>query len=124
MSIRGIRGATTIDENTPEAILAGTRELLLALLQANPTLKPEDIASVLFTMTEDLNAVHPALAARQLGWVDVPLMCAREIAVPGSVQRCVRVLIHWNTDMPQNAVRHVYLREAVTLRPEYANSPK
>jgi chorismate mutase len=124
MSIRGIRGATTIDENTPEAILSGTRELLFALLQANPTLKPEDIASVLFTMTEDLNAVHPALAARQLGWVDVPLMCAREIAVPGSVQRCVRVLIHWNTDMPQNAVRHVYLREAVTLRPEYANSPR
>jgi chorismate mutase len=124
MSIRGIRGATTIVENTPEAILAGTRELLLALLQANPTLKPEDIASILFTMTEDLNAVHPALAARQLGWVDVPLMCAREIAVPGSVQRCVRVLIHWNTDMPQNAVRHVYLREAVTLRPEYANSPR
>jgi len=124
MSIRGIRGATTIVENTPEAILAGTRELLLALLQANPTVKPEDIASILFTMTEDLNAVHPALAARQLGWVDVPLMCAREIAVPGSVQRCVRVLIHWNTDMPQNAVRHVYLREAVTLRPEYANSPR
>ncbi len=124
MSIRGIRGATTIDENTPEAILAGTQELLLALLQANPTLKPEDIASVLFTMTEDLDAVHPALAARQLGWVEVPLMCAREIAVPGSVQRCVRILIHWNTDMPQNAVRHVYLREAVTLRPEYAISSK
>lgn len=120
MSIRGIRGATTVDENTPEAILAGTRELLLALVQANPTLKPEDIASIFFTMTEDLDAVHPALAARQLGWVEVPLMCAREISVPDSVQRCVRVLIHWNTDMPQNAVRHVYLHGAVTLRPEYA----
>ncbi|WP_322507435.1 chorismate mutase [Anaerolinea sp.] len=120
MSIRGIRGATTVDENTPEAILAGTRELLLALMQANPALKPEDIASIFFTMTEDLDAVHPALAARQLGWVVVPLMCAREISVPDSVQRCVRVLIHWNTDMPQNAVRHVYLRGAVTLRPEYA----
>lgn len=124
MSIRGIRGATTVDENTPEAILAGTRELLLALMQANPALKPEDIASIFFTMTDDLDAVHPALAARQLGWVEVPLMCAREISVPDSVQHCVRVLIHWNTDMPQNAVRHVYLHGAATLRPEYAVTPK
>ncbi|WP_322508775.1 chorismate mutase [Anaerolinea sp.] len=124
MSIRGIRGATTVDENTPEAILAGTRELLLALMQANPALKPEDIASIFFTMTDDLDAVHPALAARQLGWVEVPLMCAREISVPDSVQRCVRVLIHWNTNMPQNAVRHVYLHGAATLRPEYAVNPK
>ena len=99
-------------------ILAATQELLEAILQANAGLKTEDIASALFTTTDDLNSVYPALAARQMGWGNVPMMCAREIPVPGSLPRCVRVLIEWNTERTQNAIKHVYLRDAVSLRPD------
>lgn len=118
MAVRGIRGAITVNQNTAEAILQATQELLQALLQANPGLQPEDIASVLFTVTEDLDAAYPAQAARALGWRQVPLMCAREIPVPGGLPRCIRILIHWNTDRPAASVRPVYLREAVQLRPD------
>jgi chorismate mutase len=120
MSLRGIRGATTVCENTTDAILSATRELLLAILEANPSLRPADIASVFFTLTEDLSAVYPAQAARGLGWEDVPLICAREIPVPGSLPCCVRVMILWNTDLAQKDVHHVYLRQAVQLRPDLA----
>ena len=120
MSIRGIRGATSVTCNQPDEILEATYELLGAILQANPGLQAADIASAWFTVTDDLDAAYPAQAARKLGWTLVPLMCAREIAVPGSLPRCIRVLLHWNTDLPQEAVRHVYLREAVTLRPEFS----
>lgn len=124
MSVRGIRGATVAAENTPEAILSATRELLTAIVEANPGLKPEDIASAIFTVTPDLDAAFPAQAARQLGWQHVPLMCAREIPVPGSLPRCIRVLLHWNTDRPQHAIRPVYLRAAAGLRPDLAkNNP-
>jgi chorismate mutase len=118
MAIRGIRGAITVDMDTPEHVLAATRELLEAILHANPTLRGEDIASALFTVTDDLCSAYPALAARQMGWNQVPMMCAREIPVPGGLPRCVRVLLHWNTDLPQQAVRHVYLRGAMVLRPD------
>ncbi len=118
MTVRGIRGAITVDMDTPEHILTATRELLEAILNANPDLRCEDIASALFTVTDDLCAAYPALAARQMGWERVPMMCAREIPVPGSLPRCIRVLLHWNTDLPQEAVRHVYLREAMVLRPD------
>lgn len=118
MAIRGIRGAITVDMDAPEHILAATRELLEAILNANPTLRCEDIASALFTVTDDLHSAYPALAARQMGWDLVPMMCAREIPVPGGLPRCVRVLLHWNTDLPQDAVHHVYLREAMVLRPD------
>lgn len=118
MALRGIRGAITVDMDTADHILTATRELLEAILNANPTLRAEDIASVLFTTTEDLCAAYPALAARQMGWELVPMMCAREIPVPGSLPRCIRVLLHWNTDLPQDAVHHVYLREAMVLRPD------
>ena len=118
MSIRGIRGATVVAADQAEEILAATRELLCAMLAGNPGLKPDDIASIFFTLTHDLNAVHPALAARQLGWGTVPLMCAQEIPVPGGMPRCIRVLIHWNTDVPQQEIHHAYLREAVNLRPD------
>ena len=118
MSIRGIRGATIAAGNQAEAILAATRELLLAVRDANPTLHPEDIASIFFTVTDDLNAVHPARAARELGWGAVPLMCATEIPVPGSLSACIRILIHWNTDQPQATVHHVYLGQAAVLRPD------
>lgn len=120
MSMRGIRGAIVAASNEPEAILSATRELISAILEANPSLEPGDVASVIFTVTDDLNAVHPALGARQLGWTEVPLMCAREIPVPGSLPRCIRVLVHWNTDLPQNEVHPVYLGQAVALRPDLA----
>lgn len=118
MPIRGIRGANVAQVNEPEPILAATREMLLAIREVNPALQPEDIASILFTVTDDLNAVHPALAARQLGWGNVPLMCAREIPVPNSLPSCIRVMIHWNTDLDQSAVKHVYLGKAAVLRPD------
>ena len=118
MPLRGIRGATVAQENNAETILAATRELLLAIREANPSLLLEDISSIIFTVTDELNAVHPALAARQLGWGNVPLMCAREIPVPNSLPSCIRVLIHWNTDLTQVAVKHVYLHQASALRPD------
>lgn len=117
---RGIRGATTAAANTPEAILEATRELLAALTTGN-ALVPDDIASAFFTVTDDLDAVHPARAARQLGWEGVALLCAREIPVPGDVPRCIRVLLHINTEQPASALRHVYLGAAATLRPDLAN---
>ncbi len=120
MSVRGIRGATTVCEDSTDAILLATRELLLAILEANPSLRPADIASAFFTLTDDLSAVYPAQAARGLGWEDVPLMCAREIPVPGSLPHCIRVMILWNTDLGQKDAHHVYLRQAVQLRPDLA----
>ncbi|MCX6056360.1 MAG: chorismate mutase [Chloroflexi bacterium] len=117
MTVRGIRGATTCHEDL-ESVLTATGELLLAILKVNPTLQSADIASVLFTVTSDLQLVYPARAARDLGWTEVPLMCAREIDVPGSLPHCVRVLIHWNSPLAQNAVQHVYLHDAIHLRPD------
>lgn len=120
MAIRGIRGATTISADDKEQVLSATQELLTAILQANPSLQTGDIASAVFTVTEDIASAYPALAARQMGWGLVPMMCAREIPVPGSLPLCIRVLIHWNTDRDQRAVKHVYLRNAVRLRPDLA----
>ena len=118
MSLRGVRGATTVNHDQADEILAGTRELLQAILKDNPDMLPEDIASVIFTTTADLRAAYPARAARELGWREVPLLDAQEIDVPEGLPRCIRVLIHWNTHLPQVAIRHVYLREAVKLRPD------
>jgi chorismate mutase len=118
MTIRGIRGAITVTTDQPDLILAATQELLSAIVRANPGLQTEDIASAIFTMTDDLVSVHPALAARQMGWEHVPMMCAREIPVPGSLPRCIRVLVQWNTGCAQNAINYVYMRDAVTLRPD------
>ena len=114
---RGLRGATTVEQNDAGVILSATRELLEALQSANG-LHPQDVASVFFTMTPDLDAAHPARAARELGWREVALMCAQEIPVPGSLPRCIRVLIHWNTDKAQGELQHVYLRRASSLRPD------
>lgn len=121
-AVRGVRGATTVCEDSAEAILAATRELLLAILSANPGLRSTDIASIFFTVTEDLRAAYPAQAARELGWEDVPLMDAQEIPVPGSLSNCIRVLIHWNTSLEQKDIHHVYLRQAVQLRPDLARA--
>lgn len=118
MPVRGIRGATVASTNQSEAILLATRELLDAILVANPELRPEDVASVLFTVTEDLTATYPAKAARQFGWTEIPLMCAREIPVAESPPFCIRVLLHWNTHLPQSVISHVYLGAASQLRPD------
>jgi chorismate mutase len=118
MPVRGVRGATIAERDDAEAILASTRDLLLAIMEANPGLEPADVGSAIFTVTEDLHAAYPARAARELGWVQVPMMCAREIPVPGSLERCIRVLLHWNTDRAQGEIHHVYLGEAGRLRPD------
>jgi chorismate mutase len=118
---RGIRGAVIAPENSREAILAATRELLEALIAAND-LQIDDIASAIFTTTPDLTAEFPAVAARELGWIDTALMCGHEMTVPGSMQRVVRVLIHWNTARPASEVVHVYLGAAAALRPERAHA--
>lgn len=120
MRCRGIRGATTVADNEREAMLEATRELLTLLVERNEV-PVEEIASAFFTVTEDLDAEHPALAARQLGWHDVALLCAREIPVPGGLPRCIRVLLHVNTERSLDEIRHVYLREAVVLRPSRAD---
>lgn len=118
MCVRGVRGAITTEQDEPESILAATRQLLLAMLEANPGMEPGDIASALFTVTEDLTSAYPATAARAIGWSAVPLMCAREIPVPGSMPRCIRILLHWNTPLAQQQIRHVYLGAATRLRPD------
>ena len=120
MAIRGVRGATVAERDNPEEVLSATRQLLTAILDANPALDPSDLASAIFTVTADLCSTYPARAARQLGWENVPLMCAQEIPVPGSLARCIRVLLHWNTDLPQSEVHHVYLNLATSLRPDLA----
>lgn len=117
MTCRGIRGANTVDENQKDMILAATRELLAHIVEAND-LDVSDVASVIFTATPDLDAVPPARAARDMGWTGVPLLCMQEMAVSGALTRCVRVLIHWNTDLPQDRIRHVYLGGAQVLRPD------
>jgi chorismate mutase len=115
--IRGVRGATTAEANTREAILAATRELLELMIAAND-LEPDDVASAIFTTTIDLNADYPALAARALGWHEVALMCMHEMNVPHGLKQCIRILLHWNTEVAASDVKHVYIKGAVNLRPD------
>src|SRR5438876_7452832 len=119
MAVRGIRGATTSEEDSEAAIVQATSELLARIAHEN-ALVPDDIAAAWFTTTPDLTAEFPAAAARQLGWGDVPLMCAHEMSVPASnprsIPRCIRVLLLVNTDVPSSAIRFVYLRGAQQLR--------
>jgi chorismate mutase len=119
MATRGIRGATTVELNDREEILKATRELLEVIVRLNG-LRPDDVAHVWFTVTPDLNAEFPAFAARELGWTEVPLMCGQEIPVPGAIERCIRVLIDWNTAKSQRDVRHAFLHRAKELRPAWA----
>ena len=118
MPIRGIRGAITVTADQPDLILQATRELLESILDANLEMNLEDVASVIFTVTDDLASTFPAQGAREMGWGLVPMICAREIPVPGSLPHVIRVLVHWNTEVPQSGITHVYLREAVKLRPD------
>lgn len=119
---RGVRGATSVQENTRDAILKATRQMLALMIRRNQ-INAADIGSAIFTVTREVNAEFPALAARQLGWLAVPLLCGYEIDVPGSLPNCIRVLIHWNTDKPQEEIEHVYIHDAVRLRPDLSKLP-
>ncbi len=115
MRCRGIRGATTVEENTGKEILAACKELLTLLIDSNK-LDKNDVAFGIFTTTEDLNAEFPAMAARQLGWTEVPLLCSREIPVPGSLKKCLRILLMVNTEKSAQEIVHVYIKGARDLR--------
>ena len=119
MYCRGLRGATSVEKNSERAIIAATRDLLKQMVDVNE-ISIEDISFVIFTVTSDLDAAYPARAARDLGWSETPLLCTREIDVPGGLPRCVRVLIMWNTNRPIDRINHVYLGAAARLRPDLA----
>ncbi|MEE8390143.1 MAG: chorismate mutase [Anaerolineae bacterium] len=117
MACRGIRGAVSVEINDAGAIIAATRDLLERIVVANGV-SVDDIASVIFTATPDLDAAYPARAAREMGWVNTPLLCMQEMAVVDSLPRCIRVLLHWNTGLSPAQIRHVYLGHAHALRPD------
>ena len=117
MQCRGVRGAITVEANTAEDIIEGTTELLREMIAAND-IRPEDVASAIFSTTTDLNATFPALAARALGWTDAALLCTHEMEVPGALGKVVRVLIHLNTERAAHEIVHPYLKEARQLRPD------
>src|SRR5262245_54745871 len=119
---RGVRGATTVEADTKEEILAATRQLLALMIRLNG-IEPADVASAIFSTTVDLNAEFPALAARQLGWLETALLCTHELSVPGSLGKCIRVLVHWNTTKTAAEIQHVYIRGAVKLRPDLSRLP-
>lgn len=122
MPCRGVRGATTAEANTREAILEATRQLLALLIRQNG-IEEKDVASVIFSTTGDLDAEFPALAARQLGWFDVALMCVHELDVPDSLRQCIRILLHWNTEKASEEIVHIYVKEAAGLRPDRSGLP-
>jgi chorismate mutase len=122
MPCRALRGATTVERDSEEEILTATRELLSALLTENG-LDPGAVTAAFFTCTPDLRSAFPAQAARELGLNDAALMCAMEVDVRGALQRCIRTLLHIETELRQEELRHVYLRRAATLRPEFARAP-
>ncbi len=122
MTLRAIRGATTVETNTREAILSATRELLLAIVQANQ-LDVADIVSIWFTITSDLDAAFPARAARDLGWTHTALLDAQAPHVANDVPRCIRVMMHCETNRTPNEIQHIYLQDARRLRPDWVKEP-
>ncbi|MGH7737398.1 MAG: chorismate mutase [Candidatus Tyrphobacter sp.] len=118
--IRGVRGAITVDADDRDAILAATKRLLAEMTRRN-SVATEDIASILFSLTPDLRAAFPAMGARELGWVHVPMLHFCEIDVPGAMGRVIRVLMHVNTALAQSDVEHVYLERAAALRPDLSS---
>jgi chorismate mutase len=124
LPVRGIRGATTVERDAAQEIIDATRELLQELIEAN-RVDPAEVAGVWFTTTRDLTAEFPAIAARQLGWVDVPLLCGHEMDVsdtnPRSIPRCIRVLIQVNTEAPQSDMKFIYLRRAKEIKADLDN---
>ncbi len=119
---RGVRGATTVARDGRDEILNATTQLLALMIRRNG-IESTDVASAIFTVTKDLQSEFPALAARQLGWIEVPLLCSYEVSVDRSLPRCIRVLLHWNTERTQSEIHHVYMREAVKLRPDLTQIP-
>lgn len=119
MMCRGVRGAITVEENTRDALLSATRELFDQMVEANG-IRPADVASVIFTTSPDLTVEYPASAVRLSGWEDVAFLCSHEIAVPHGLKRCLRILVHWNTEKSASEIRHIYLKGAVVLRPDRA----
>jgi chorismate mutase len=119
VAVRAIRGAVQVDANERSAVIEGTTELVSAVMSRNG-LVTDDVISVLFTATPDLTAEFPALAARKIGFQDVPLLCAAELSVPGAMPRVVRLLMHVETTAPRSGIQHVYLRGAVALRQDIA----
>jgi len=117
VKVRGIRGAITVKADDAEAIVEATRRLLCEMTERNG-MELDDIASVLFSLTPDLHAAFPALAARSMGWVHVPMLHFTEVAIPGAMEKCIRVLMHVNTDRNPADIEHVYLEDAVKLRPD------
>lgn len=117
--LRGIRGATTVNDNSRTEIVDGVCELLTSLQKSN-SFDTNDIGAIIFSSTPDINAAFPAAAARALGWTNVPLFGTQEIDNPDGLHCCIRVLILWNTDLSQANIRHVYLRDAVILRQDIA----
>lgn len=122
MYCRGVRGATTVESDSRDEILASTRQLLALMIRLNG-IEPQDVGSAIFTTTEDVTAEFPALAARQLGWLEVPLLCTHELNVPGSLPKCIRILLNWNTPKTQHEITHVYIKDAVKLRPDLCHLP-
>ena len=119
MYTRGIRGATTVENNTKEDIVSATKVLLTQIVSAND-INPDDVASVIFTTTKDLNAEFPAVAARMLGWNHTALICSHEMDVPGSLKMCIRILIHLNTDKSAQEITHVYTKGAKNLKSNHS----
>ncbi len=119
--VRGIRGAITATADDPHAILTATKRLLREMVERN-SVDPAAIASILFTLTPDLHAVFPAMGARELGWAMVPMLHACELDVPSAMPRVIRVLMHVNTELAQSEIEHVYLEDAVALRPDLHKS--
>jgi chorismate mutase len=118
MSVRAIRGAITVEENDSCQIISSTVELLNEIVKRNQ-LEAEDIISAFFTTTVDLDAAFPAVGARQIGWTSVALMCGNEMHVSGSLEKCIRVLIHINTNKKNSELKHVYIKGAKVLRPDF-----
>lgn len=114
---RGVRGATTVEVDEPDVVLSATHELFAVIIHANQ-IQSDDVASIIFTTTADVCSVYPAKAARQLGWVDVPLICTQEMPVAGSLTHCIRILLHWNTNKAQADIQHIFLHGAAVLRPD------
>ncbi|NLY43845.1 MAG: chorismate mutase [Clostridiaceae bacterium] len=117
MVVRAIRGAITADQNSREEIIAKTKQLLKDMIELNEV-DVSNVISIFFTCTKDLDAVFPAVAARELGLTNIPLMCANEMDVPGSLPKCIRILLSFNTDKSLDEIKHVYLGEAKKLRPD------
>lgn len=117
MGVRAVRGATTVEDNDKTQIIDETKLLLQRIIDEN-NINEDDIISIIFSVTNDLNAAFPAVSARELGWTSIALMCTNEIDVPGSLKKCIRVMLHFSTEKRNNEIKSIYLKGAKVLRPD------